>query len=79
MVKLLNRFTTAPKKNLRKKVGQVTEEFIADAREDLKQQKKRPRKRKHDGTLHIISCLSRDKYMFNMVYFQTPPEVCIYI
>jgi hypothetical protein len=40
MVKLLNRFTTAPKKNLRKKVGQVTEEFIADAREDLKQQKK---------------------------------------
>lgn len=39
MVKLLNRFSTAPKKNLRKKVGQVTEEFIADAREDLKQQK----------------------------------------
>jgi len=40
MVKLLSRFSTAPKKALHKKVGQVTEEFIADAREDLKQQQK---------------------------------------
>ena len=40
MVKLLSRFTTGTQKNLRKKVGQITEEFIADAREELKEQKK---------------------------------------
>jgi len=40
MVKLLSRFTTTPKTTLQKKTGQVTEEFITDAREELKQQKR---------------------------------------
>ena len=41
MKKLLSRFTTSPKTTASpKKVGQVTEEFISDAREDLKKQKR---------------------------------------
>jgi hypothetical protein len=39
MTKLLSRFSTAPKTTAPKKTGQVTEEFISDAREELKQQK----------------------------------------
>ena len=39
MTKLLSRFSTSPKTTVLKKTGQVTEEFISDAREDLKQQK----------------------------------------
>ena len=39
MTKLLSRFTTAPKSKGPKKIGQVTEEFISSARDDLKQQK----------------------------------------
>jgi hypothetical protein len=39
MTKLLSRFSTAPKTTVSKKTGQVTEEFISDAREELKQQK----------------------------------------
>ena len=39
MTKLLSRFSTTPKTTISKKTGQVTEEFISDAREELKQQK----------------------------------------
>lgn len=39
MTKLLSRFTTTPKLKGPKKTGQVTEEFISSARDDLKQQK----------------------------------------
>lgn len=39
MTKLLSRFSTAPKTTAPKKIGRVTEEFISDAREELKQQK----------------------------------------
>jgi len=39
LVKLLTRFNTAPKRPVRQRVGQITEEFIEDARIDLQQQK----------------------------------------
>jgi putative FmdB family regulatory protein len=39
MKKLLSRFSTVPKTIAPKKTGQVTEEYISDAREELKQQK----------------------------------------
>ena len=39
MTKILSRFSTSPKTTGLKKTGQVTEEFISDAREALKQQK----------------------------------------
>jgi len=39
LVKLLTPFHTKPVKDTKAKVGQVTEEFIQDARRELKQQK----------------------------------------
>jgi len=40
LVKLLNNFTTGKKKKaIKQKVGQVSEEFIKDARHELAQQK----------------------------------------
>jgi len=39
VVKLLNTFTTPTKRTTKQKVGEVTEEFIQDARKELKQQK----------------------------------------
>lgn len=40
MKKLLSRFTTNPKATISHKVGTITEDFITDAREDLKKQKR---------------------------------------
>ena len=41
LVKLLTNFTTSsPKKRGKRKVGEITEEFIQEATADLKQQKK---------------------------------------
>ncbi len=37
-IKLLNTFSTSLKKTKSPKIGQVTEEFIEDAREELRQQ-----------------------------------------
>ena len=39
LTKLLSTFSTAKKTTSRKKTGQITEEFIQDARQDLKKQK----------------------------------------
>ena len=41
LVKLLTRFSTRPKVTVTKKTGQVTEDFIKDARQELKQQKQK--------------------------------------
>tara|TARA_R110000824_G_scaffold53249_3_gene147504 strand:+ start:8839 stop:9087 length:249 start_codon:yes stop_codon:yes gene_type:complete len=39
MTKILSRFSTSPKTTGLRKTGRITEEFISDAREELKQQK----------------------------------------
>ena len=39
LVKLLNKFTTKRNHKEKKKIGQVTEEFIKDAKRDLNKQK----------------------------------------
>jgi len=39
LTKLLSTFSTAKKTTSRKKTGQITEEFIQEARQDLKKQK----------------------------------------
>ena len=39
LVKLITRFNTSPNRPQHKRVGQITEEFIEDARFDLEQQK----------------------------------------
>lgn len=39
LIKLLTAFSTSMKKTTKAKVGQTTEEFIQDAREELKKQK----------------------------------------
>jgi len=46
LVKLVTTFTTKPTGPTQEKVGQVTEEFIQDARQDLKQQVKELNKKK---------------------------------
>jgi len=39
LTKLISTFSTAKKTTSQKKTGQITEEFIKDARQDLRQQK----------------------------------------